>query len=67
MIETIRPPSDIKLALYYIKHIEHPCSYGDRDNRSFWIGLAERAALPFMKDTFAKSLLEDTIAKYKTD
>ena len=61
---------DIKLALDWAYHIEHPCPVegaGDIKNiRDFYIRQVNEFVLPVLKNPLAKEFLEDIVEQYST-
>ena len=59
--------SDIEIALFYVFHIQNPCSVKvenkDFNIRPFYINEAKRI-LPKLSNPFAKSFLESVIRNY---
>ena len=56
-----RPIDDMKMAKYFMRHIEAPCQVGtDPDIRYFWIDEAKKA-LPKMTDPEAIDILAGVI------
>ncbi len=57
--------TDIEIAFFYFQHIENPCvePTTGQNIREFYLKLAQKE-LPRLQNPHAKTLLEDTIAKY---
>ena len=66
-MKSISGATDMEIVLFYMAHIEHPCieRTTGKDIREFYIRRAEKI-LPKIENPFGKSLLEATIAKYKS-
>lgn len=64
------PASDFELAIFFCRHIDHPCEVvvkGRSHNiRDFYLRLA-REILPRMTDQGAKELLEEKIVQYSPE